>query len=166
MMNHYYIYTDASFSHKSQTGVLGFYIFRNAEEHEAGLTSLSLIHTRVLKEKNNIRVELRAVMEALETVEMKLIEKTHITLYTDCEGIPHLLERRKKLEAVHYISQRKKTILANADLYKSFFLIFDRLKPKIIWVKGHSPSKNQTIIQKNFSFIDKAVREKLREDMK
>ncbi len=158
----FYIYTDASFDHKSQTGVLGYCIFHGLEEHESGQLFSPVIYTQIIQEKNNIRSELRAVIVALEAFEEMLraspLFNAEIIVYTDCQGISHLQKRRKKLEATHYISHRKKNVLANADLYKIFFLILDRLNPKIVWVKGHSPSRNQNLIQKNFSALDKAVR--------
>lgn len=164
-MNHYFIYTDASFNKNSQRGVSGFFIFNNTQAHEAGLDAAVVIPTITFEEKNNIRAELKGALYALEFLGKTLKEKDFcITLYTDCQTISHLLERREKLESTHYISKQKKTVLANADIYKDFFLIYDRLQPKIIWVKGHTSLQNQTAIQKNFSFIDKAVREKLRRD--
>lgn len=162
-MNQYFIYTDASFNKNFQTGVAGFFIFNSTAEHEKGLDSIASIPTITFTEKNNIRAEIRGALYALEFFEKKIEEKDFsLTLYTDCQTISHLLERREKLESTHYISKQKKAVLANADIYKAFFLIYDRLRPEIVWVKGHVSSENQTAIQKNFSFIDKAVREKLR----
>lgn len=108
---------------------------------------------------------------ALETIDLEIEEiqkkisrkeNFEITLYTDCQTIPHLLDRRKKLEANNFTSQRKKVSLSNADLYRKFLILFDKLQPKICWVKGHSPQKNKSVIEKNFSLVDKMVREKIR----
>lgn len=164
MTNHYAVYTDASFSSKYQLAVSGFCILNDSEAHDASITDLSQIHTVQFQEKNNIRAELRGALMALEAaeVESQAHDKALLTLYTDCQTISRLLQRRKKLESCEYRSNRKKELLANADLYKAFFLIHDRLRPTIFLVKGHSPSQNQTIPQKNLSWIDKAVRKKLR----
>lgn len=169
-MDNYIIYTDASFCHKRRVCVSGFFIFNNFEEHQSGFISTSLVRTVKFEERNNIRGELRGVIYALEALEKTLQKKISaksqkdlaITLYTDCQAVLKLLFRREKLESTHYRSNRKKTVLPNADIYKIFFSIYDRLQPKIIWVKGHSPSKDQNIVEKNFSFIDKAVRKELR----
>lgn len=152
MANHYDVYTDASFDPKRHLAVAGFCILKNAEEKP-------LVHIHQFEEKNNIRSELRGALIALEAAET---HRTAVTLYTDCQGIFNLPQRREKLESCGYKSNRKNTPLANADLYQAFFLISDRLNLKIIWVKGHSPSANQTLIQKNFRVVDQAVRKKLR----
>lgn len=56
--------------------------------------------------------------------------------------------------------------MPNADIYREFFDLYDSLKPKIIWVKGHTPKNEQDYINKNFSYIDKLVRKKLRDELK
>ncbi len=151
-------------------GVAGFLIFRNPEEHESGIFPSS-IQTIQFPEKTNIRAELLGAIFALETIRSEIEEiqkklsqkeKFEITLYTDCQTISHLLDRRKKLEANNFTSQRKKESLSNADLYRKFLILFDKLQPKIYWVKGHSPQKNKSLIEKNFSLVDKMVREKIR----
>lgn len=166
----FYIYTDASFSKAGLLAVSGFLIFRNSDEHEAGVAPLSLIRTHTFHEKTNIRAELKGILWALEAIaaqikqiqEGKAQEKIEINLYTDCQAVPHLLARREKLESSGFMSRRKKEILTNADLYKAFFTLYDQLVPKIFWVKGHSPQRGQDLIQKNFSRIDKIVRKELK----
>lgn len=156
-----HMYTDASFNNIKLVGVSGFIIFKNDEEHKTGVIPSSLICTMKFPEKTNIRAELRGAILALEAAgSQKNISK--INLYTDCEVIPNLLKRRKKLESVGFMSGRKKEILSNADLYQKLFALYDQLHPTICWVKGHTSKKNQTLIQKNFSHIDKIVRKELR----
>lgn len=157
----YHIYTDASFSRIENLGVAGFLIFD-------GKTSEPAIRTYTYKETNNIRAEIVGAIWALQTFiedckkENQNADELEINLYSDCQTITNLLTRRKKLEATDFISARKKSRLANADLYKTFFLIYDELQPKIHWVKGHSKKESQTLIQKNFALVDKQVRKKLR----
>lgn len=170
MANDYYIYADASYNKQHQLAVAGYFIFNNSETHHDGLTSLSIIYTLQFKEINNIRAELRGALAALDAlgvqlqshVDAKTKNNFTITLFTDCRAIAQLLGRRKKLEAAAYISQNKKTVLNNADLYRLFFLSYDRFKFNVVWLKGHSAEKNQTMLHKNFSFIDKTVRKELR----
>lgn len=164
----YYIYTDASYSHKEALGVSGYLIFTSEFTHELSeITELS-IKTDVFKESNNIRAELCGAINVLKIfIETQKKEKCcfsslEINLYTDCKSLTNLLARRKKLELTGYIGSSKKTILSNADLYKIFFLIYDDLKPIIHWVKGHSSKASQTLVQRNFQIIDKHVRKELR----
>jgi len=84
-----------------------------------------------------------------------------LNVYTDCQTVTGLIDRRDKLEKTNFISQTKQTPLANADLLKEFYKIYDQLHPEIIWVKGHTSSKD-TKIKKNFSTVDKEVRKALR----
>lgn len=166
----FYIYSDASFIKKHALGVAGFLMFTNAEEHQKNLFSAAMMKTKTFQEKNNIRMELKSAIWALETFK-KEVQSLHkkdrdkgmeINLYTDCKSIPGLLQRRKRLESSDFISKRNQRPLSNTDLYKRFYKIFDYLHPNIFWVKGHAPSSKQSWVQKNFSFVDKTVRSKLR----
>ncbi|MES2769898.1 MAG: RNase H family protein [Bdellovibrionota bacterium] len=138
------IYTDASFSKTHGLAVIGYMISDK-------LTILEI------KESNNIRAEIRGVITALSAAP----KSASVTLYTDCQTVAGLIGRRDKLEKTNFISQAKQTPLANADLYKEFYKIYDQLHPEIIWVKGHTSSKD-TKIKKNFSTVDKEVRKALR----
>ena len=138
------IYTDASFSKTHGLAVIGYMISDK-------LTILEI------KESNNIRAEIRGVITALNAAP----KSASVTLYTDCQTVTELIGRRDKLEKTNFISQTKQTPLANADLYKEFYKIYDQLHPEIIWVKGHTSSKD-TKIKKNFSTVDKEVRKALR----
>ena len=169
-VNKWYVYTDASFHKTKLLAVSGFLIFRNRDDHEAGALPSTWVRTVTFHEKTNIRAELKGVLLALETISLEINqihegnsqENVKINLYTDCQAIANLLGRREKLEASHFMSRRKKEILSNADLYKEFFALYDRLRPEIFWVKGHSPQRPQDLIRKNFRVVDQTVRKELR----
>ena len=99
---------------------------------------------------------------ALENTHAEGPHKHDIELYTDCESIIKLAGRRQKLEASNYISASKGILLANADLYQKFFNVCDLTSPRLTWVKGHCKKSDQTYIHRNFSYLDKAVRQQLR----
>jgi len=158
-----YIYCDASFSNKHKFGVAGFIIFKDDVSHGNNDFKAAVIKTVKINEKNNIRTEVKGVILALEMLKEGFLEDDfNITLFTDCNTVINLSERRAYLEANHYISKSSGVVLANADVYKEYFKLFDELKPKLIWVKGHMPQKEHDAIQKNFSFIDRLVRSELR----
>ena len=163
-----FIYTDASFSLAGAFGVYGFVIFNSVATHEKGLAMEPGIRTHFFKEANNIRAEIFGAIHGLkifieESRKDKLnLNGIEINLYSDCQTLTNLLGRRDKLTSTNYISASKKTTLANADLYKIFYSIYDELKPKLHWVKGHSKKENQSIIQKNFQMVDRQVRKELR----
>lgn len=164
-----HIYSDASFSKRNQLAVTGLLLFENDDSHIATKNSQA-IQTRIFKETNNIRAELRGVIFALETSMNKLaqtdsdqnIKGRQINLYTDCQTVFRLPDRRKKLEASHFMSNRTKKSLRNADLYRQFFTIYDKATPNLFWVKGHTKKGSRDLIQKNFSRVDKVVRDILR----
>ncbi len=167
-----YIYTDASFSNTHKLAVIGYARFGSSYDHDTIAFADTKLQIHVINEKNNIRAELRGAIMALaesfpEALKgsLKAGAKKDITvvLYTDCRAVVDLPSRREKLEHTEYISQSKGTPLANADLYREFFLIFDQLQLELIWVKGHCPGKDQSKTEKNFSYLDKKVRGKLRE---
>ena len=155
----YHIYTDASFSKNNLTAVTGFILFESDDSHRK--EESQPIQTKTFKERNNIRAELEGVIFALEEVTKK--KGGQKNLYTDCESIAKLLQRRERLESSAFLSKKTKKPLNNADLYKRFFALCDRINPKVIWVKGHSRFKDRDLVRRNFSRVDKAVRKILRE---
>ncbi|MEQ1723887.1 MAG: RNase H family protein [Pseudobdellovibrio sp.] len=163
-----FIYTDASFNASESLAVSGFLFFDNEASNTSNEVLETSIETYSFKVKNNIRAEIMGANYCLKKIndEIKLkeidIKSLEINLYSDCQTLTDLLMRRDKLLAKNFISGKKKTELANADLYKEFYAIYDLVKPKIHWVKGHSKSEGQSVIQKNFQIIDQKVRKELR----
>lgn len=152
------IYSDASFDKNSLLSVLG-YAYLDSETISLTLDSINLVQ---VTSKNNIRAEIKSVLLALENCPAT----KELFLYTDCETICGLIDRREKLEGTNYISKSKGRELNNADLYKEFYILYDKFKPNIIWVKGHMPKSQQTLVNKNFSILDKTVRSALRTNLK
>lgn len=142
-------------------GVAGFIIFYGDDDHQHSRIENANIQTFRLNEKNNVRIEIKAVLFALQSLQNDC-KNIELNIFTDCISIINLLKRREILESNKFISKRSKTILNNADLYKEFFHLYDIVKPQIHWMKGHSQSKGQTYLQKNFSFVDKLVRKMMR----
>jgi len=157
-----YIYTDASFRNTDKVGVIGFLIYENEAANIAGHLSNLDCHETVITETNNIRCEFRAILAAMRFVLNRDRADEGINIFTDCQAITQLNQRRAHLAKNQYQSQRSGSLLANADLYQEFFSLYDQLKPDIYWVKGHAPSHLHGPIQKNFSRIDQAVRQHLR----
>jgi ribonuclease HI len=183
-----YIYCDASFSKIFQVAVVGSLIFQNEHDHQHISAAEAKINLTQIRETNNIRAEIKGVILALQTCQtddqteyqedgqtnyhtdgQKQSNKPNhcqtkqpVILFTDCQTLSELMRRRKHLEKTNFISKNKNTELANADLYKEFYLLYDKIQPEIHWVKGHTEKSSQTAQQKNFSFVDKEVRLKLR----
>jgi len=86
-----------------------------------------------------------------------------IHLYTDCQAVVNLPQRRSKLETRSFKSQKTGSLLKNADLYRRFFSLMDQVSIKLFWLKGHTEKAGQSLYQRNFSYIDRHVRKTLRE---
>ncbi len=145
-----FIYVDASYSREAQLAVLGFFT-----------TEQSPVFLEVT-ETNNIRAELRGVIWALESC-LKEQGAIQVVLYTDCQTVSGLLQRRARLEASQFLSKSKNKPLANMDLYKEFYKIYDLIQPKVVWVRGHTSRSMASQVEKNFSTLDKMVRQRLRQ---
>jgi len=161
-----FLYSDASYSHQSLFGIAGYLLFKNVEDHVENRISSAILKSSKIKETNNIRLELKAAIMALDAAWVESDTSTVVELFTDCQTISNLISRRAKLEASDFLSKKQGKTLHNADLYKHFFSIYDKLLPKITWVKGHSRKKEQNFIHRNFSMLDRFVRRELREDKK
>ncbi|MCX6125977.1 MAG: hypothetical protein NTV34_14690 [Proteobacteria bacterium] len=85
-------------------------------------------------------------------------EAPEVSLIIDCKAIENLLLRRERLERINFHSAKAKSLLANADLYRGFLHIYDELRPKIHWVKGHSAKAEQSPFQEIFGLVDKEAR--------
>ncbi|MDQ3233782.1 MAG: hypothetical protein M3Q07_18350 [Pseudobdellovibrionaceae bacterium] len=159
----FYIYTDASFRNTDKVGVIGFLIFENEPEHNVANIEAADFHSIVIKESNNIRCEFRAVLAAMKFIQPRLTaHASSVKIHTDCQAVTKLTSRREHLEKNQFQSLSSGTRLANADLYEEFFSLYDAIKPVIHWIKGHASQESQNAIQRNFSYVDKAVRRQLR----
>lgn len=168
--SNYSIFSDASFDPKSRIGVAGYLILshgpglENFDVHENDL----LIKTKVVEKTNNTRMEWEAALWALETIEKQHFSTLNfpgdlkLTLFTDCKAIVEILERRQRLESQNFTSRKGTKNLNNSDLYKRFFILYDRLKPTISWVKGHFSKRDRNREQSFFYCVDSAVRNELR----
>lgn len=154
-----YIYSDASFSKPHNLGIIGYGVFNSTSQHNSMTLSELDLTILEIKETNNIRTELISAIIALKSNK----NTGKVVLYTDCQNIINLPSRREKLEKTNFISQSKNRPLANTDLYLEFYKIYDLLQPELFWIKGHAPLHGADSLQRNFSFLDKAVRKKLRE---
>ncbi len=157
-MKEYYVFSDASFDPKTKKGVICYLILNQLENNK---NFDSDIITKKVNGENIARLEFISCLEALNSSEIPTSSKIHLVI--DCKAIENLLGRRENLERNKYLSQSKGQILANADLYKSFFKVMDKLSVNIVWVKGHSPKSEHSTLEAIFSQVDKKARKLLRE---
>ena len=87
-----------------------------------------------------------------------------IEVYTDCQNIIGLEDRRKRFEINDYKSSKNK-LINNHELYKDFFEKTDKLNIILIKVKGHKKNSLKNGIDTIFNLVDKASRNALRNEI-
>ncbi|UTJ05609.1 RNase H family protein [Arcobacter roscoffensis] len=119
------------------------------------------IKTKKFENTSSTKLELEVLLWALK--DMNIEEK--IQVYTDCQNILSLLNRREKLEKNNFRTSTNK-IVKNELLYKEFYFLLDKYEIEFIKVKGHKKSSLKDEIDKAFNLVDKASRNTLREFIK
>jgi len=128
------------------------------------------VQTKLFADMTNTRLELTTVLWALSHFKKNFHEKKadkscypDIVVISDCKTISDLPSRRHRLVKGEYKSKKTGKLLSNADLYKEYFLLYDEIKPEVVWIKGHTSSRHHNVIQSLFSQVDKTTRARLRE---
>ncbi len=107
------------------------------------------------------KLELQSLLWALDEIEM--LADTKIEVYTDCQNIVGLQNRKEKLEANAYKTSTGKTI-NNYELYKLFFKKIEKLNIDFIKIKGHKKNSLKDELDTIFNLVDKASRSALRKN--
>jgi len=163
------IFCDSSYDATSRAGVGGMLILPSNElSSQIPIADLRVI-TKLFTNMTSTRLELTTILWALSFFKKSFSEKKANKLYypdaivfSDCKTILDLPSRRDQLQKREFKSKRTNRPLSNADLYKKYFLLYDEIKPQIIWLKGHSSSRYHDVVQSIFSHVDKTTRARLR----
>lgn len=83
-------------------------------------------------------------------------------MYTDSQCLTGLRARRAGLESRGFLSRRSGQLLANASLYRAWYVATDMLDFELVKVAGHSRSCSHDSVQRIFSQVDRASRRALR----
>lgn len=110
---------------------------------------------------SSTKLELQSLLWALDEIE--ILTDTKIEVYTDCQNIVGLQNRKEKLEANDYKSSTGKTI-NNYELYKLFFEKIKKLNIDFIKIKGHKKNSLKDELDTIFNLVDKASRSALRKN--
>ncbi|WP_072680967.1 ribonuclease HI [Arcobacter sp. LA11] len=138
---------------------IGFGAYFIVEENETLELNRNKIYTRKFENTSSTKLEVESLLWALEDDNIK---NKSIVVYTDCQNILGLKDRREKLEKNNYHSSTGK-VIKNHELYKKFYMITDKLDCTFEKVKGHKKSSLKNDIDKLFNLVDKASRKALRE---
>ncbi|MCT7586938.1 ribonuclease HI [Aliarcobacter butzleri] len=119
------------------------------------------IEIKRFDDTSSTKLELQSLLWALDEIE--ILTDTKIEVYTDCQNIVGLQNRKEKLEANDYKSSTGKTI-NNYELYKLFFEKIEKLDIDFIKIKGHKKNSLKDELDTIFNLVDKASRSALRKN--
>ena len=153
------LFTDSSVNPQEK---IGFGAFLFLDEKNTSLEEMRKnIKIKRFENTSSTKLELQTFLWALNEINDKDII---IEVYTDCQNIIGLQDRRKKLEKNNFHSLAGK-LMNNHELYKDFFEKIDKLNLTFIKVKGHKKNSLKDEIDTIFNLVDKASRNALRENM-
>jgi len=125
------LFTDSSVNPQEKIGFGSFLII---EDKNLSFENLKkTIKTKKFENTSSTKLELQTLLWALDEIKNK---NSLIEIYTDCQNIINLKDRREKLEKNEYKSSQGK-LINNHELYKLFFEKSDKLDLVFIKVKGH-----------------------------
>lgn len=157
-MNSIKLFTDSSVNPQEK---IGFGAYLKILDEKASLLDMKKdIKTKRFEDTSSTKLELQTLLWALDEIE----KNSFIEVYTDCQNIIGLADRRKKLESNDYKSSKGR-LMNNHDLYKLFFEKIDKLNLVFIKVKGHKKSSLKDNIDEIFNLVDKSSRNALRENL-
>jgi ribonuclease HI len=161
-MLHLQVFTDASVNTQSKVGY-GAYLVVSAQS-----TSIDTLKDQVkikrFAQTSSTKLELQTLLWSLDEIKTGADGKDiELTIYTDCQNIIGLPDRRIRLEQSDYFSGKNKR-LNNYELYQAFYRLTSSIKYKLVKVAGHQVSSRKGDIDRMFSLVDKASRRALRDE--
>ncbi len=153
------LFTDSSVNPQEKIG-FGAYLFM--EEKDISFKEMKKnIKIKRFENTSSTKLELQTLLWALDEINDT---KVLIEVYTDCQNIIGLEDRRKRFETNDYKSSKNK-LINNHELYKNFFEKTDKLNIILIKVKGHKKNSLKNEIDTIFNLVDKASRNALRNEI-
>ena len=150
------LFTDGSVN--PQSGI-GFGAYLLVEKKEFSCPQLeNKIKIQKFDNTSSTKLELETLLWALDDGNLKNFK---IVVYTDCQNIIGLKERRERFEKNNYMISRG-VLIKNHELYKEFFKRLDILDCEFIKVKGHKKTSVKDEIDEIFTLVDRATRKALR----
>ena len=155
------LFTDSSVNPQEKVG-FGAYL-KIIDENISFEDMKKHIKTKRFEDTSSTKLELQTLLWALDELKEQIkYENTQIEVYTDCQNIIGLENRREKLEKNNFHSTSRR-LMNNHELYKDFFKKLDELNLTFIKVKGHKKDSLKNHIDDIFNLVDKASRNALRQ---
>lgn len=154
------LFTDSSVNPQLK---IGFAAFLKVTDEKVSLEEIKKeIKIKRFENTSSTKLELQTFLWAIE--EINLNTSFLIEVYTDCQNIIGLPNRKEKIQSLNYHSSSGK-LLNNSELYKDFFKLLEKYNCEFIKVKGHKKSSLKDEIDDSFNLVDKASRNALREEL-
>lgn len=145
------LFTDGSVNTKLRVGYGAYLTLSEGQEPHTGHIKL-----KQFVDTSSTKLELQTLLWALSE-----ISTPEVISYTDSQNIVGLNSRRKRIEGNHYYAKSGK-LLNNHELYKQFYQLTDNFNITFIQIRGHTPSKRKSHLDRIFSLVDRASRNALR----
>jgi len=146
------LFCDGSVNPQSKIGFGAYFIYDETLENQN-------IFIKKFENTSSTKLELEVLLWALDDEDLKNAE---ITVFTDCQNILTLLDRREKLEKNSYLTKTGKKV-KNEELYKIFYSKIKKLNLNFVKIKGHKKTALKDELDNLFNLVDKASRKALRE---
>jgi len=153
-----YLFTDGSANPQRKIG-FGAYLLLNEDKLHSTTLSKDDVVTKRFENTSSSKLELEAMLWALNKINEK---NSKVIVFTDCQNIIGLKDRRERFEKNNYITS-KKMLIKNHELYKEFYRLTDKMECDFVKVKGHKKNQEKNTIDNIFTLVDKAARDALRE---
>ncbi len=124
------IYTDGSCHTQLKCGAWAAIIYLNNDEH---------IIKGIAKNTTHNRMELQAIINAVEYLCLHRISFDNIEVFSDSQYAVNLANRKQRILENNYLT-KKGSVLQNSDLLKVLFNLFDTMPLKLIKVAAHQPA--------------------------
>ncbi len=143
------LFTDSSVNPQEKIGFAAYLLLD--DEIESFQNFKDNIKIKRFEDTSSTKLELQTLLWALEELKEIVDKNTIVEVYTDCQNIIGLKNRRDKLERNNFHSSSGK-LMNNHELYKEFFRKLDELNLTFIKVKGHKKNSLKDEIDNILNF--------------
>ena len=160
-VNHLYVFADGSVNSKFKVGYGAYLVVSDLSQPLNTLQDA--VKVKRFEQTSSTKLELQTVLCVLGEIVLAEGRDVAISVYTDCQNIIGLPNRRIRLEENNYFSSKNKR-LNNHELYQEFYQLTSDLTCEFIKVVGHQASRKKEGIDRLFGLVDRASRRALREE--
>lgn len=158
-MNKIKLFIDGSCNPQKKIGY-GSYLLLDDDNYDLEQLKSKVVFKK-FEDTSSTKLEIQTLLWTLKDLDIK---DAQIEIYTDCQNLIGLIDRKEKLQTLDYHSSSGK-LLNNSELYKEFFELLDMYEFTLVKVKGHKKNSLKDEIDKIFNLVDKGSRSELRKNL-